>query len=76
MFRLVYIDMTKYPCISIRIVTEIMARDECGLLADQQTVPLLRDDLSFTHYVYVSYKLINGFNMTRTISSSTFRYIL
>jgi hypothetical protein len=59
LFKLVYIDMTKRPCINIRIVTEIMAREKYGLNADPQTLPLLHDYLSFIHYVYVNYTLFN-----------------
>ena len=54
---LVYIDMTKRPCINIRIFTEIMTREKYGLLADPHTLPLLHDDLS-VHCLYPSSKLV------------------
>jgi len=51
LFSLVYIDVTKYICINIRIVTEIMTREKYGLLADPHTLPLLQDYLSL-HCTY------------------------
>ena len=44
-------DLTKNTCIKSSTVTEIMARENCGLLAVPRNVPGSRDVLPYTAHV-------------------------
>ena len=57
--KLKYTDLTKNTCIQSWTVTEIMAREKCGLLAVPPTLPGSRDVL-FVHCAFPSFSLQPG----------------
>ena len=49
--KLKYTDLTKNTYIRSWTITEIMAREQCGLLAVPPTLPVSRDVLTYTAHV-------------------------
>ena len=54
-----YTDITQNTFIQILMITEIMAREKCGLLAVPRTAPV-----QLRHYVYTAHVLETGMQST------------
>ena len=66
-----YTDITQNTCVQSWTVTEIMAREKCGLLACPHTVPV-----SWQHYPCPSLSVVSYYGISAHTSSKLFMYFL